>query len=805
MKRAAGGELLTLLAPLTYLGIAVAMVLAVCRNGVYPSGSGMMYHLYRGQALYEAWGQGVLWPGLDWLWYNGVELLRWTAPLPACWAAFGIWLAGGDLPSGFLIAIGLLCFLDGMSWLLAGRWCRRPYVGAVLGLVWFFMPFNLYMLFAVGDLGYAMAMALLPLLVCQCWRFVRWPKWTYLLQLALCFAFLTLCSAGCAWAVFLGLFLFLLLLCTPGRRWREGLQALLALALGLGLTGVWLCAAALDKNGVALAARTVESLWSAFNPSACLQEGGAVPYLGLAAFALAIFGSFCGQKAALPAFWAGLLLLLCACLPAENLPGGAHWLKLAAPALCLILFGLLNWPSLRRPLAALICVALIFDIFPARALIIGTQSGELAGERLDKLQAAALIDQAQDAQLQRIALLDGGALESAGPFLVSAWNGSTATASGWAWEAAQTAENIVQINQGLADGLYLYVFDRCMELGCDGVLVALDALANGAEDLDALDEAARALGYGQAAVQDTYVLYILPTQGSWGLLTDYPAIGIGTSAAIASLYFPAIEETSSANLNDYTFEQLSRYQTVYLSGFTWDDQTQAEALLLQLSRAGVRIVVDAQGLSSGPSPFLGVTCWDISFSGGFPTLYTAEGGLSTGAFSQSEAWKTVFLEGLEDCRGWLEEDGLVLGAWGTVDNENLIFIGLNLPYFYESTGDETAGQLLGQLLNLSGDGLPRRALVSLEVTYSYTGVTVTSPEDGVNTTLAYHDGFQSDGEIQERNHLLVVQKGTTAITLGYPHLRLGLSVSAASLLLCAALCLHVRRRAKAAGQGSRKH
>lgn len=795
VKTERGGELLTLVAPLVYLGVAVAMVLTVCRNGVYPSGSNMMYHLYRGQTIYGAWSQGVLWPGLDWLWYNGVELLRWVSPLPAYWAAFGIWLAGGDLPTGFLIAIGLICFLDGMSWMLVGRWCRRPYVGALMGLIWFFIPFNLYMLFAVGDLGYAMAMVFLPVLICQSWLFVHRPKWTRLPWIALCFALITLCSLGCAWAVCLGLILFLFLLCAHRRcRWRAGVQILLAMISGIGLTGVWLCAAVLDGNGVTLAARTVEDVWAAFDPLACLRQEGSVPYLGLAALMLAIFGSFCARRAEAGVFRAGLLLLLCVCLPADGLPGSAHWICLAAPALCLVLFAFLSWSTLRRPLAALMCLLLVFDLFPAWALLRGTGSGELAGERLDELQAAALIDQAQDAQLQRLALLDDGALESTGPFLISAWNGSTAAAFGWEWETAQTAENIAQVNQAMADGCYLYVFDRCMELGCDGVLFALDALANGAGDLDALDAAARALGYELVAMQDAYVLYILPTQGSWGLVSGYPAIGIGSSASMMSLRFPALEEASSANLNDYTFEQLSQYQTVYLSGFTWDDREQAEQLLLRLSRAGVRVVIDAQSLPAGPSSFLGVACWEISFSNDLPALHTADGMLYTGLLSQDGAWETAFLEGLEDCLGWLEVDGLTLEAYGTVDNENLIFIGLNLPFFYASTGDETAGRLMGRLLNLSVSDLPERTLVDLEVTYSYGGVTVTSPADGVNTTLAYHKEFRSDGDISEENHLLVVQGGTTDVALDSPYLGLGLAVSVGSLLLAVGLCLEARRK-----------
>ncbi|MCD8331549.1 MAG: hypothetical protein LUB63_03330, partial [Oscillospiraceae bacterium] len=249
MERKSGGEFLLLAAPAVYLVVAVAVTLTVCRSGVYPSGSDMMYHLYRGQRVYAALKDGVLWPGLDWLMYNGMELLRWISPVPAYGAALGIWLAGGDVLGGYLVLIGLLYFLNAVSWLLVGQRWGRPRMGAFLGLIWFFLPFNLYMLFAVGDLGYTMGAALLPPLISLCCQFVSHPKWTRLPEIALCSALLTLCSVECPGIVLPGLALLLLFLGLWNRCWREGLLALLAAGAGLAATGVWLCACVLGKPG----------------------------------------------------------------------------------------------------------------------------------------------------------------------------------------------------------------------------------------------------------------------------------------------------------------------------------------------------------------------------------------------------------------------------------------------------------------------------------------------------------------------------------------------------------------------------
>lgn len=793
MRKRSREEFILLLAPACYLAAAVATVLIVCRNGLYPSGSDILYHLYRGDAVYSAWREGSLWILWDPLLYNGVELLRQVSPGPAYAAALAIWLAGGDVLNGYLILLGLLCFFSGVSWLWVGRRCGRPCLAALLGLIWFFLPFHLYMLFSVGDLGHSISMLFLPPLVCLLYQYILAPKWTRLPGISACFAAMALCSVSCAGVLLWGLFLFILLCAALTRRWRTGMEALLAVLLGLAAAGLWLCPALLGGNGVTLTAQRVSSLWAALNPLACLNSEGASPYFGAAALALAVLGSLFSQKRSLPGFWSGLLLLLCAAVPVSLLPGSSYWIKLASLALCLILFAFLSWPSLRRPLAALLCLLLCLDVLPALQLIRGSQSGELAADRLDALQAYTLIDKAQEQGLQRLALLDGGALEGAGAFLTAGWNGSLAACFGWRWETAGTAENISHIEQALSDSCYLYVFDRCMELGSDGVLIALDQAA----DLAGLDQAAQTVGYTAAASNDAYRLYTLATEGSWGLLTQYPAIAIGDSAALAATWFPALEEGSSSNLSDYSLQQLSEYQTVYLSGFTYDDQESAEALLLQLSQAGTRVVVDANGLSSdrlGQRTFLGVAIHSVSISASFLSLSTAEAALPIDLYDQQTPWRTVYLEGLEELWGWIGEDELTMEICGTAENENLVLIGLNLPYYYELTGDEAVGQLLCRLLGLSQDQLPQRTLVPLELAYGRDSITVTSPADGVNTTLAFHDSFQSAGAIAQWNHLLVVPQGTTVISLSYPYLRLGLAVTAAGLLLSAALCLSVRRR-----------
>ena len=63
---------------LIYIALAVFMsvmvIKLVSKNGVYPSGSDTMYHIYRGDYVYNSIKAGNWYPLYDYMWYNGVEL-----------------------------------------------------------------------------------------------------------------------------------------------------------------------------------------------------------------------------------------------------------------------------------------------------------------------------------------------------------------------------------------------------------------------------------------------------------------------------------------------------------------------------------------------------------------------------------------------------------------------------------------------------------------------------------------------------------------------------------------------------------
>ena len=103
-----------------------------------------------------------------------------------------------------------------------------------------------------------------------------------------------------------------------------------------------------------------------------------------------------------------------------------------------------------------------------------------------------------------------------------------------------------------------------------------------------------------------------------------------------------------------------------------------------------------------------MVCNPISFSNGYPELDTVDGLLNTDLFPPGHTdWDCVYLEGLDQCWGTVLDDGLELDFYGTVKNENLIVVGLNLTYFLSLTKDPVVERLLSYAMELPPTCCPR--------------------------------------------------------------------------------------------------
>lgn len=796
------------------VSVSVMVVKIVSQNGTYPAGSDTMYHIYRGDYVYNSIKDGNWYPLYDYMWYNGVELMRYWAPLAAYFMAFCEMLAGGNMLIGYLIFIGIISVLGALSWLYIGIRMKRPVLGAFIGFIWFFMPNNLCALFVEGNLARSLSMIFLPLFIYEVSEYLKDRKVIRIPFAMISFILIALCHLGYAGMVALAVLVYCIVHMIEGYSKRAAADIVISILLSFMLIGVWLVA---SLNGGITSLDNSENMANFFqkivytlNPVDRITTDYAHFYFGLAAAILAVGGMFLGYKKSRAGFVTAIITLICtatAMYPVlKILPGSQYlWmLRFISIALCMILYSFLKWDTLKKPLIVFFCVLLVLDIVPSIPLITGgldtisiTKNGvsintdnDSVWDRLDMQQDNTLISKAQSITKQRIALLDDSSLGSMGAFLVSDWNNAIPAAYGAGREAANTSTNIVRINRALADGNYYYVFDRCRELGNDTVLVRLSSLEKYGVSVKDMDMAAGASGYSVAGENAAYRLYHMDTYDNWGTISKYEVIGIGSGTPLISQSFPAVEETDSDNLNDYSYEQLSQYKQVILDGFTYDDKTAAEELVLRLSEAGVKVVIYADGIpqekKTQSQEFLGVTCSDIVFKNGYPDMDTKLGVLYPDLFPKGYAtWQTVYVTGLDNTWGSVMDNGLKLDFYGTVKNDNIIVCGLNLAYYYGVSADKSVGRLLSDMMDITSAQLPERTNIELKVEHDVNGITITSDYDNVNTSLAYHDIFVSDEWLGKKNNLTYVRAGVTKIMFKIPYLWQGLCVSVAGLILSA--------------------
>lgn len=796
------------------VSVSVMVVKIVSQNGTYPAGSDTMYHIYRGDYVYNSIKDGNWYPLYDYMWYNGVELMRYWAPLAAYFMAFCEMLAGGNMLIGYLIFVGIISVLGALSWLYIGIRMKRPVLGAFIGFIWFFMPNNLCALFVEGNLARSLSMIFLPLFIYEVSEYLKDRKVIRIPFAMISFILISLCHLGYAGMVALAVLVYCIVHMIEGYSKRAAADIVISILLSFMLIGVWLVA---SLNGGITSLDNSENMANFFqkivytlNPVDRITTDYAHFYFGLAAAILAVGGMFFGYKKSRAGFVTAIITLICtatAMYPVlKILPGSQYlWmLRFISIALCMILYSFLKWDTLKKPLIVFFCVLLVLDIVPSIPLITGgldtisiTKNGvsintdnDSVWDRLDMQQDNTLISKAQSITKQRIALLDDSSLGSMGAFLVSDWNNAIPAAYGAGREAANTSTNIVRINRALADGNYYYVFDRCRELGNDTVLVRLSSLEKYGVSVKDMDMAAGASGYSVAGENAAYRLYHMDTYDNWGTISKYEVIGIGSGTPLISQSFPAVEETDSDNLNDYSYEQLSQYKQVILDGFTYDDKTAAEELVLRLSEAGVKVVIYADGIpqekKTQSQEFLGVTCSDIVFKNGYPDMDTKLGVLYPDLFPKGYAtWQTVYVTGLDNTWGSVMDNGLKLDFYGTVKNDNIIVCGLNLAYYYGVSADKSVGRLLSDMMDITSAQLPERTNIELKVEHDVNGITITSDYDNVNTSLSYHDIFVSDEWLGKKNNLTYVRAGVTKITFKVPYLWQGLCVSVAGLILSA--------------------
>ncbi|MBR1471853.1 MAG: hypothetical protein IJ600_09470 [Lachnospiraceae bacterium] len=797
--RAAGRKIRPLIVAAVYLLLAWVLMTLISHSGIYPAGADVMGHLYRGDFLYRAIRAGDLFPSYDPCWYNGIEPFRYHGPVSAYMLALCEAAAGGNVFGGYILYCGVIFAAGAFAFFAIASAKGRPYLGAALGVLWMLQPANLLLVFGEGDLARAFALVWLPVLVFFLEGFLREGRAYRLLAAAGILFLLIFTDHDLAVMAAIALTLYLLFYAAANHGWiRFGQVVLMLLGVFL-LSGFWLVPYLTNRGTPAdLTEEMAEAFQSglrSIDPFVRSVEDVYLPYFGLAAFMLIIFGLLCADKKSTPAFGTGLLLFFgtteSAYLVLKMLPGNSHlWMLQYVPlAMCLLLYGLVCWRRLKYKVQIVICTLLLLDCLPSVPLFSGVMDSDPADRRFAAEEAEMLLDTAKRITVQRLALLDLGEMEADGMYLVNAYQVPLQGSFGADITAASTTYNITQLERAYSGGQFKYLFDRTLELGNDSVLLQLKHVAWNSDAIEELDAAAALSGYYLADANERWRLYHRDVDGNFGVVSHFGAIGIGSGAGQISLDFPTVEEVESTNINDYTYEELSKYQTVYLNGFTYSDKYAAEDMLIRLAENGTRIVLLADGIPQDPTTkareFLGVHSQEVVFSNGYPELETEHfGTINTDLFARGHAtWRTVYVTGLYKVYGYTQEDGVQLDFYGTVKNDNIYVLGINLTYHYALTRDPSIEALLYEIFHMEIGAMPERSPVPVQVEYGADTITVRTENADVDITLAAHDSFVLPEGTEVRNRLVHVTNGEALIRLQNPYLWKGLAVSAAGMVV----------------------
>lgn len=408
---------------------------------------------------------------------------------------------------------------------------------------------------------------------------------------------------------------------------------------------------------------------------------------------------------------------------------------------------------------------------------------------------------AENITVQRVALMDLSTNGSYPSWELCEGDSPTKYTYGWAWQGAATSSNIVMLNTALEYGYFEYMFDRCIELGNDTVIVKKELIEKANKTYDDLFQAAATSHY--KLYQETKQTFVFHRQVSdfFGVITNYEGLAIGRSASEITLCYPKFTSGFSDNIEDYTIEELSKYKVIYLSSFKYNNKKNAEDMVRQLGNKGVKVIIDMNRIPTDKitnrMTFLDVTAQTISFETRYPNLsYKGKTVIYNNFVEEYSTWNTVYLDNIKNPIGKfanLDQDLIYIG---TNDNENIIFMGLNILYHAMQARDNGIMDIITDLLQIEENAVPDRKLVDIKIKYNGDKIIIDTPVEGVNTTIAYQDNFESNNTIKNENNLLVVTKKHTEIKLVYPYFMQGILISILgiiSILILYLLIIHKKK------------
>lgn len=786
---------------------------AVKMSGLYPLGLDIHGHLFKSDLMYHEILKGNFYPLYTELWYNGVQPFRYWAPLPYYTLALLQFICSGDVMNSYLGFIWASYSIGGIGWVLFGRKLGRPLLGAFFGIAWFILPENLRVFFGEGNLPRMFVAMILPYLFYSLWQFVCYRRKKMIFPLILFMIAAVLGHLMIAAMIGVASAIFLLIYAIAGKRYKEPIIAILAMLFAPAVAGIWVYSslvgglAAMSSDATKTVMATQSSPLSvSLNPFLRLNGGIVSLYLGLSIAFISLIGIFLSNKRSLSGFSTMFLFILgtsTALTPLILLlPLSQYfWISRFIPIVyAMFVIAVIEWRSIKKPILVLLCFVILLDSAPSFILSQYDKYMNLPATYsvIDQTMNEELYTEAKAITKQRISLMDLSIMGPLPSYAFCTLEPKTQYVFGWAWQGAATAVNISSLNESLEKENYLYMFDRNIELGADTVLIDKRQLT-GDTDQSALIAAGKQVGYILVNESEYTLLFSLSTESTFGVVTKYSGLAIGTTAALVPLILPYYHPGDKLTIDEYTVEELEQYDRIYLSGFFYDNKEKAEQIVRSIAEAGVQVYVDMSRIPADPltnrMTFLGTSAQPITFIKNFPKLITETSTTTAIDFVKDyEKWNTVYLTGLTAIDGYSWFEDTKLDFVGTGITPNITFFGFNLLFHAYTADDAGVKSVFNSIMELEENKLPERTIVPIEIVYETNKIIIKSDYDNVNTTIAYQDTFRSDSVIRSMNHFLLVDKGTTIITMEYPYLASGIIVSIIGVALESVLIYFIFRK-----------
>lgn len=762
---------------------ALLVTAYINRTGAYPWGSDSYGHLFKGNILYDSIKEGNLFLNYHESWYNGIQPFRYWAPLPYYVLAV-INMFTADIIKTYSIFVVFVFIIGGLGWLCWGIHLKRQNLALVFAVLWFFVPNNLRILFSEGNFPYVIVNSLIPFVMLYSYKTVKGFSIGRSLQLSSVMFLLTLSHAMLAAMTGVALFIFAVADISINKRYKGNFMMLLYAFMGVMASSFWLIPAlkggiiSLNKGAVASVMKDLTYyIGISLNPILRFSNIE-VYYFGLAFAFLAVFGLLFSGKGQRAHFVAALVILFGttkAALPLlEKLPlNQLFWMsRFTSIALAMIIIGVLLWKNLRKVVLFSLIFLLVMDS-AASFYVLGFNAKfpEKLSETLDN---AARISS------QRIAVLDSSQFGSFPSYYIpyNKVGGVKNQVFGWAWQGAATAQNIVMLNTALEMEYHDLMFDRALELGADTLVVKKNFISN----LAIFDNTARGVGYQKQGEDELTVTYKYLTNGSFGTKVTYDGIAIGNYAANAIYIFPKLTAGEDSYIDNYSYDDLKGYKTIFLSGFKYNSRQKAENLLMRLSRSGIRVVIDTVGFNES---FLGVSVEKIVINKGYGEVYYKDKKIVFQNFPQEySAWKTGFLNGIDSDENYQVINHRIIKYLGSKYNENLIFVGMNIPYFAFLTKDEAAVKILEDTLDMRAYEAPKRVIQPVKIELSNNVLRITTDNIDTIVPVAALDAFVvQKGSYTVQNNLINTKSKLVEVKIVYPYLGIGIVISLIFILL----------------------